>query len=65
MKYVCDEDRNYIENKYHKTSEPFDPFKRMQYHGYEYDENTGLDDCGIRVGLEELFKKERVRIILS
>ena len=59
MKYVCDEDRNYIENKYHKTSQPFDPFKRMQYHGYEYDQNTGLDDHGIRVGLEKLFEKER------
>ena len=47
-------DRNYLENKYHKTSEPFNSFNRMAYHGYEYDISTGLDDDAIRAGLEEL-----------
>jgi len=47
-------DRNYLENKYHKTSEPFNSFNRMAYHGYEYDSSTGLDDEGIREGLEKL-----------
>ena len=47
-------DRNYLENKYHKTSEPFNSFNRMAYHGYEYDISTGLDDESIRAGLEAL-----------
>lgn len=40
-------DRKYIENKYHKVDEPFDPFKRRAYHGYDFDESTGLDDDSI------------------
>lgn len=47
-------DRPFIENKYHKTSEPFDPYRRMAYHGYEYDKSTGLDDGEIRAGLKKL-----------
>ena len=43
-------DRKYIENKYHDTSKPFDSFRRMQYHGYEYPDN-GLDDKQIIDGL--------------
>lgn len=52
-----DEDRIFIENKYHKTDEPFDHFRRFQYHGYDYDETTGLDDDGILAGLKELDAK--------
>ncbi len=37
-------DRPYIENKYHKTAEPFNPFNRMAYHGWECDPATGYDD---------------------
>ena len=33
-------DRKFIENKYHKTSEPFNPYQRMRYHGYDYDKNS-------------------------
>ena len=39
-------DRKYIENKYHDTNKPFNPFRRMQYHGYEYP-NNGLSDSEI------------------
>ena len=52
--YVSEEDRRHIENKYHLTDQPFDGFKRMAYHGYAYDESTGLSDEEIRGGLEEL-----------
>ncbi|MBO5219854.1 MAG: hypothetical protein J6C52_10515, partial [Clostridia bacterium] len=37
-------DRPFIENKYHKTSEPFNSFARMTYHGWECDPATGYDD---------------------
>lgn len=50
--FACD--RSYLENKYHKTDEPFNPFNRMAYHGYAFDESTGLDDEGIRQGLHDL-----------
>ena len=53
--FACD--RNYLENKYHKTDEPFNPFERMAYHGYAFDENTGLEDEQIRQGLRDLEPK--------
>ncbi len=52
-------DRIFIENKYHKTDEPFNPYQRMAYHGYDYDESTGLDDDEIRNGLAKLYKKTK------
>ena len=36
------EDRKYIENKYHIHNEPYDANMRYSYHGYPYDETTGL-----------------------
>lgn len=51
------EDRNYLENKYHNTALPFDPFARMYYHGYEYDETTGLNDENMHIGLENLYNQ--------
>lgn len=45
-----------INNKYHKTDEEFNSFMRMAYHGYDYDENTGMDDGEILNGLEKLAK---------
>lgn len=56
FKSLC-EDMNYIQNKYHRTDEPFNPYDRMAYHGYEYDPSTGLDDEQMRFGLNELAKK--------
>lgn len=48
------EDRAFIENKYHMANEPFDPYKRMAYHGYAFDESTGLEDMEIASGLAAL-----------
>lgn len=47
-------DREFIENKYHKTNQPFDPFRRMAYHGWECDNGTGLTDGEITAGLDKL-----------
>lgn len=49
-----EKDREYLENKYHRADEPFDPYRRMNYHGYEYDPQTGLDDEGIAEGLRAM-----------
>lgn len=51
------EDRYYIERKYHNPEEPFDPHRRWEYHGYDYDESTGLDDAGIIEKLRGLEKE--------
>lgn len=50
-------DREYLENKYHRTDREFDPFNRYAYHGYEYDPGTGLDDARLSEGLTELFHR--------
>ena len=52
-------DRKFIENKYHKTDEPFNPYDRMAYHGYDFDKGTGLEDEEIREGLEKLYEKTK------
>ena len=49
---ISDIDRKHIEHKYH--GEDFNPFNRFAYHGYDYDESTGLSDCEIAEGLEKL-----------
>ena len=59
MKYISDTDREYIENKYHRQDEPFDPTERFAYHGYEYDASTGLDDKEMNEGLERLYEETR------
>ena len=41
------------------TDEPFDPFDRFPYHGYEYDESTGLSDAEMESKLNELYEKTR------
>lgn len=48
-------DLEFLENKYHKTNEPFDPYNRMAYHGYEYDEKTGLNDEEMDIGLNGVY----------
>ncbi len=47
-------DRKVIENKYHKVNEPFDPYNRMAYHGYDFDTSTGKTDEEIIEGLKML-----------
>ncbi|MGN1121145.1 MAG: pyruvate formate lyase family protein [Eubacteriales bacterium] len=58
MFQTLEQDRTYLENKYHDTSKPFDPYNRMAYHGYEYDPATGMTDEQIREGLRTLCKTE-------
>ncbi|MBQ8509654.1 MAG: hypothetical protein IJ493_07080 [Clostridia bacterium] len=41
----------FIENKYHKTDEPFNAFARMSYHGWEGDPSTGMDDGELKDAL--------------
>ena len=53
---TLNDDRNWIENKYHIVGEPFNPYQRMAYHGHDYDESTGLSDEQILLGLDELEK---------
>lgn len=49
-----DQDREFIERKYHDPDAEFDPYSRMKYHGEGYDEDSGLDDAGILNGLAAL-----------
>ena len=46
-------DREVIENKYHKLDEEYDFFNRMAYHGYDYDESTGLSDEELKEKLSD------------
>ena len=54
---MFNDDRRFIENKYHNTDEAFDPYDRMAYHGYDYNRGTGLCDEAIMAGLEKLHDK--------
>ena len=54
---ISKEDKEAIENKYHYQNKAFNPKQRMKYHGYDYDESTGLSDAEIMLGLDELAKK--------
>lgn len=49
-----DQDRYYIERKYHIPEEPFNAYMRWNYHGYAYDESTGLSDEEMQEGLKAL-----------
>lgn len=50
-------DLPFLREKYHKASEPFDPFQRMAYHGWPADPATGYDDAEMNAGLNELKKQ--------
>lgn len=50
-------DKPFIEEKYHKTSEPFNPYHRRAYHGWECPENTGLSVEEIKAGLCRLAQR--------
>lgn len=56
---MFNDDRSFIENKYHKTDEPFNPYSRMAYHGYDFDKSTGLEDGEIKDGLSKLYEKTK------
>lgn len=50
-------DRAWIEEKYHKKNEPFDPLRRMAYHGHDFDVTSGKTDEEIKQGLRALAKE--------
>ena len=56
---MFNDDRSFIENKYHKTDEPFNPYSRMAYHGYDFDKSNGLEDEEIKDGLSKLYEKTK------
>jgi formate C-acetyltransferase len=47
-------DRKFIEGKYHKVDEPFNPYKRKAYHGWDCPESTGLSVDDIKNGLVQI-----------
>ncbi len=51
------EDRKYIEGKYHDLNEPFNPYRRMAYHGWECPKESGLSVEEIKSGLIEISEK--------
>ncbi len=50
-------DRKIIERKYHNPDEPFDPYQRFDYCGYECDEKTGITNEEIKKNVELLMQK--------
>lgn len=59
VKFTFDKDRETISNKYHLQNKPFDPYARMAYHGYDFDEKTGKSDDEIREGLKLVCEKNK------
>lgn len=51
MKYIKDEDYEYIINKYHDTSKPFDSFERFIRRDEIFSPETGMDGDAIREGI--------------
>lgn len=49
-----DQDRHYIERKYHDPEKSFNSHNRRAYHGYDYDSSTGMSDEEIEEGLKKL-----------
>ena len=49
-----DQDRPYIERKYHDPEKSFNSHNRRAYHGYDYDPSTGMSDEEIEEGLKKL-----------
>ena len=52
-------DRYYIERKYHDPAKPFNSYARWNYHGYDYDSSTGMNDEELQAGLRVL--KEQIK----
>lgn len=53
MEYVSDRDYNYIMNKYHDTSKPFDPLRRFVRNDAVFSPETGLDGDVLKEKLVE------------
>ena len=50
-------DRAFIEEKYHKTNQPFDPYNRRAYHGWDCPTETGISIDDIKAGLVNQSRK--------
>ncbi len=57
MKYINDRDYEYVRNKYHDISKPFDPFNRFIRHDEIFSEDSGMDPGDIISGIWENDKK--------
>jgi len=56
---MTEEDRIWIENKYHNTKEPYNAYNRMAYHGHPYDPSTGMDDDEMAAGLQKIAEESK------
>ena len=53
MKYIREEDYEYIINKYHDTSKPFNSFERFIRRDEIFSPQTGMDGDKIKEGILE------------
>ena len=53
MKYISNESYDYIMNKYHEQSKPFDPHKRFIRNDAIFSEKTGMSGDDILNGILE------------
>ncbi len=51
-------DRYYIERKFHDPEQEFNPFKRMAYHGIGYREDSGLGDEELLEGVRKVAEEQ-------
>ena len=51
---ITENDRYFIERKYHDPEKEFNAFARMAYHGVGYIEDSGRDEKGLLEGLKNL-----------
>lgn len=51
---TLDADMDYLLNKYHSQNEKYEPLRRFEYHGGEYDTSTGLDDAEMLAGIDRI-----------
>lgn len=61
MRNTFEEDRKFIERKYHNPDEPFNPYQRMRYHGEGYEKASGLEDSEILEGLQNM--REELKLL--
>lgn len=54
MRYICERDYEYIKNKYHDTSKPFNPYWRFVRRDEIFDAGTGMAPEEIADGLKRL-----------
>ena len=51
------QDREHIIHKYYLPEFPHNAYDRFSYHGYDYDENSGMSEEELKAGLKELSDK--------